>query len=320
MEMFEGKMNELFVEKYRPKVWEEMIGQEEIVREIRKGLEKNELPHLLFYGPPGVGKTTMALIIAKGIFKENFRSNFMELNSSDERGIATIKEKVKEFAKIQPLGSGFKIIFLDEADHLTGDAQACLRRIMEMYSRNTRFILSCNYLSKIISPIQSRCKVYRFERLGEGEICDYLTHIVVLTGRNKVIRDDVIKDIGSRCNGDLRMALNELQAVVGLGIDVKRLDGLEGNKMKEFWEEILKGNLLQSRGWIDKMLKEGKDDRRLIVEIREWVIKERSNSTIIDFPFDMKVILLELMKADERLGRGVESCLVWDGLCVELIK
>ena len=309
-------MNELFTEKYRPKTFDEIVGQKEIVEEIKKCIEKKELPHLLFSGPAGVGKTTLALVIARNLFGENFKSNFMELNASDERGIQVIREKVKEFAKIQPLGGSFKIIFLDEADALTNDAQASLRRIMELYSKTTRFILSCNYVNKIISPIQSRCMHYQFSKLTENDIQKHLLYILTILG----LKIDV-SEIVSRSKGDMRMALNELQAIVSLGVESKKLDGAEGNRVKEFYDAVSKRSFMDARGSISNMIKEGKDSRRLLVELRDYIIENKEDSKgEIFYPNYQSKILLELLKADVMLVDGVEEILVFDGLIINILK
>ena len=158
---------EIWIEKYRPEKLDDIVGQDEIIRRLKSYVKTRNLPHLLFSGPPGVGKTAASISIVKEIFGDTWRNNFIELNASDERGIDIIRHKVKDFARMAPLGEAdFKVIFLDEADALTNDAQSALRRTMERYSATTRFILSCNYSSKIIEPIQSRCAVYRFKPLS----------------------------------------------------------------------------------------------------------------------------------------------------------
>src|SRR5438876_654706 len=166
-------MKELWVEKYRPKSLDEVVGQEEIVERLQAYAKTGNLPHLLFAGPAGTGKTTCAIALARDMFGENWRQNYFELNSSDERGIDTVRTKVKEIARLAPFGgTNFKIIFLDEADNLTADAQAALRRTMETYSKTSRFILSANYSSRLIEPIQSRTAVFRFRplnRIGETD-------------------------------------------------------------------------------------------------------------------------------------------------------
>ena len=161
----------LWAEKYRPKAFAEMVGQHDIVARVEALVKKRNLPHLLFAGPAGVGKTTLALIIARALFGEQWSQNFLELNASDERGIDTVRSRVKDFARTKAIGDvPFKIIYLDECDSLTREAQQALRRTMENYAGTTRFILSCTWSSKIIAPTQSRTAVFKFKPLGPDEI------------------------------------------------------------------------------------------------------------------------------------------------------
>ena len=166
---------------------------------------------MLFSGPPGVGKTATAVSIAREMFGETWRENFTELNASDERGIDVVRNKIKNFAKTTPIGGAdFKIIFLDEADALTSDAQSALRRTMERYTNNCRFILSCNYSSKIIEPIQSRCAVYRFRPLSNDAVAARTRYIAKKEGLK--VADDGIEAIKYVAQGDMRKAINALQA------------------------------------------------------------------------------------------------------------
>ena len=161
----------IWTEKYRPKDFSSVKGQKDIVQRVKAFVAQQNMPHLLFAGPPGVGKSTLALVIAKTLFGESWRENFIELNASDERGIDVIRVKVKDFARTRALGDvPFKIIFLDECDALTREAQQALRRTMENFTQTTRFVLSANYSSKIIDPLQSRCAVFRFKPLPEKEL------------------------------------------------------------------------------------------------------------------------------------------------------
>ena len=156
----------IWTEKYRPSKFEEVFGQDEIIKRVKNLTNSLNLPHLLFAGPAGTGKSTLAIIVAKELFKEYWRENYLELNASDARGIDVIRQEVKNFARTKSLGSvPFKIIFLDEADALTKEAQQALRRTIENFTSTCRFILSCNFSSKIIDPIQSRCVVFRFKLL-----------------------------------------------------------------------------------------------------------------------------------------------------------
>jgi replication factor C small subunit len=164
-------VSEIWTEKYRPGKFDEVVGQEEIVKRVSSLVNSLNIPHLLFAGPAGTGKSTLALIIVKSLYGASWKENYLELNASDERGIQIVREKVKNFARTKSLGNvPFKIIFLDEADALTPEAQQALRRTMENYSNTCRFILSCNYSSKVIDPIQSRCVLFRFKILEKKDI------------------------------------------------------------------------------------------------------------------------------------------------------
>src|SRR3990167_9010445 len=169
---------DIWTEKYRPAKFEEVVGQQEIIKRTRSLVQALNIPHLLFAGPSGTGKSTLALIIVKELFKEKWKENYLELNASDERGIDVVRQKVKDFARTKSIGNvSFKVIFLDEADALTQEAQQALRRTMENYSNTCRFVMSCNYSSKIIDPIQSRCVVFRFKILEKKDIVSVLKKI-----------------------------------------------------------------------------------------------------------------------------------------------
>lgn len=203
------EIQEIWTEKYRPRFLRDVIGQEDVVKRLEHLVKTKSLPHCLFVGPAGIGKTTCALAIARELFGENWHSNFLELNASDERGIDTIRVKVKDFARTMPIAGSFKIVYLDEADSLTKDAQHALRRTMENYADTCRFILACNYSSKIIPPVQSRCAMFKFLPLKENHVIKFLDGIV----KNEKLQIDgeTLKAIFYVGEGDMRRAVNLLQ-------------------------------------------------------------------------------------------------------------
>ncbi|MBS3140067.1 replication factor C small subunit [Candidatus Woesearchaeota archaeon] len=201
----------IWTEKYRPTDFKEIKGQKEIVEKIKAFVESKNMPHLLFSGPAGVGKTTLSLVIAKQLFGEHWRQNTLELNASDERGIDIIRVKVKDFARTKAIGNvPFKLIYLDECDALTKEAQQALRRTMENYTKTARFILSCNYSSKILDPIQSRCAVFRFKPLSREEIFAVIENVA--EEEKLVISEEVKQALFDVCNGDCRRLENILQS------------------------------------------------------------------------------------------------------------
>ncbi|RLJ01256.1 MAG: replication factor C small subunit [Candidatus Aenigmatarchaeota archaeon] len=207
---------EVWTEKYRPKTRDEIVNQESIVSRLKAFVKSENLPNLLFAGPAGTGKTTASLCVARELFGENWRQNYMELNASDERGIDVIRNKVKNFARTRTLGKvPFKIISLDEADALTPEAQQALRRTMENYTNTCRFILICNYSSRIIDPIQSRCAVFRFSKLEREKVKELLKRII--KEEKLDITDDAIEAIIDIAQGDLRRVVNLLQSTAAMG-------------------------------------------------------------------------------------------------------
>ena len=201
----------LWTEKYRPETFAEVKGQKDIVKRIKAFVENKNMPHVLFAGPAGIGKTTLSLVIVKQLYGESWRENFLELNASDERGIDVVRVKVKEFARTKAIGNvPFKIIYLDECDALTREAQQALRRTMENYTQTCRFILSCNYSSKIIEPIQSRCAVFRFKPLDKSEIYEIIDNLSI---REKLKLDEKAKEaLVTVSEGDCRKLENIMQA------------------------------------------------------------------------------------------------------------
>ncbi|KAH0795033.1 Replication factor C subunit 5 [Histomonas meleagridis] len=199
-----------WVEKYRPTTFDQIISHEAARSTIDKLIEQNCLPHLLFYGPPGTGKTTMAHAIALKLFGNTYKSMVLELNASDERGIDVVREQIKRFASTRMIfGTGHKLIILDESDAMTSTAQAALRRIMEKYSSNVRFIMICNYPEKLIPALRSRCTEFRFPPLPNDSAAEYLINIC--KSENVEFTEDGISALLTLGNGDLRRSINLLQ-------------------------------------------------------------------------------------------------------------
>ena len=214
-------MSDLWVERHRPRTVSDIKGQGNVVKRLASYASMADFPHLLFAGPPGTGKTTAAMALTRDVFGEDFRQNLLEMNASDERKLESIRTKVKQFARTAPYGDAkFKIIFLDEADALTHDAQGALRRIMEQYAETCRFILSCNYSSKIIEPIQSRCAVFRFRPLADAEVLDQVKHVA--KSEKVKLDDDAAEALVRISQGDLRKAITALQVAAALDKKISR--------------------------------------------------------------------------------------------------
>ncbi|KAI8097771.1 P-loop containing nucleoside triphosphate hydrolase protein [Halteromyces radiatus] len=207
-----GELDTLpWVEKYRPEHLKDLVSHEEITETLKTFIERNRLPHLLFYGPPGTGKTSTIMACARQIYGDKFRSSILELNASDDRGIDVVREQIKNFASTRTIySSGFKLIILDECDNMTQQAQSALRRVIEKYTKNVRFCIICNYVSKIIPAIQSRCTRFRFSPLELEQVESRLNYIVQEEHVN--LTEDGKSALLRLSNGDMRRALNILQA------------------------------------------------------------------------------------------------------------
>lgn len=247
----------LWTEKYRPRTLDDVVNQADAVSRLKFFVKEKNMPHLLFVGPPGVGKTTVALALVHDLYGDDYRRYVLEMNASDERGIEVIRTKVKEFARSAVIGSvPFKVIILDESDNMTADAQQALRRLMEMFVSTTRFILMANYSSKIIEPIQSRCAVFRFTPLSRDDV---VARLRMISEKEGVEYDpealDAIYDI---TEGDMRRAINILQAAAALGkvstSSVYKVVGLAHPKeVREMLQLALSGSFSEARERLRKI-------------------------------------------------------------------
>ena len=238
-------MNEIWTEKYRPKTLDEVVGQSSVTDRLKGYVEAKNMPHLMFAGTPGTGKTTCALALARSMYGDSWRGNFIELNASDDRGIDVVRGKIKDFARTAPIeGAEFKIIFLDESDALTNDAQGALRRTMEKYSKTCRFILSCNYSSKIIDPIQSRCAVFRFRPVSNAEIQKVVDRIAA--EENLDLGEGAVESLIYIARGDVRRAVNTLQTAASLGeqITPDTIAKVSGSANEDEITDILKSAMM----------------------------------------------------------------------------
>jgi len=269
--------SEIWTEKYRPEQFTEIVGQDNTIQRIESMVSSLNIPHLMFAGPAGTGKSTLALVVVKELFKDTWKENYLELNASDERGINVVREKVKDFARTKALGNvPFKVIFLDEADALTPEAQQALRRTMENYSGTCRFILSCNYSSKIIDPIQSRCAIFRFKLLEKKDIGKVIERIG--QGENLTIIPEAIEAIYEGSEGDCRRAINIIQSTASISPSITPdlvgtiISNAKPKDIKVVLDYALSGDFQQSREkLLDVMLKESISGQDVIKAIQKEI-------------------------------------------------
>jgi len=311
--------NVMWVEKYRPKKISEIVNQKEIMGSLGALLKnQSEMPHLLFSGSAGVGKTSTAICISRDILGKHWQDYSLELNASDERGIGMVREKVKKFSRFAGLDTEipFKIIILDEADEMTSDAQTALRRIIEDTAKYCRFILIANNLSKIIEPIQSRCVVFKFTRISNKEISSQLKFIAQ---KEKIKADEKgLETISDYADGDIRHAINILQAAASMGsIDVSSVKSVIGLTKTKDVQDVLKlalnGKVSDAREKMIELIKVyGMSESDFLKYINQAVFASKTSN--------IEGILEIIAKYDYRILVGANPEIQLSALLAEITK
>lgn len=311
---------EMWAEKYRPKKLDGIVDQKEIVERLKSFAKSRNVPHCIFAGPPGTGKTTAALCLARDLYGDVYREHLMELNASDERGIDVVRETVKTFARVKSIGEiPFKILILDEADNMTSDAQQALRRTMERFTETCRFIMCANYSGKIIEPIQSRCAPFRFTHLPREEHDCYLKDIAA---KEKVkLTTEGLDAIFEVCGGDLRRAINTLQSAASLGkpVDAKVVYSVTGKASPADVQKMLKvamdGDFMEARKQLRDMIqKYGVAGTDIIRQIHTEIFRA-------EMPEKWRVKLADVVgEVDFRLVEGADEEVQLSALLAKLVE
>lgn len=307
----------MWVEKHRPESLDDIVGNEEIVASLQEWAETGECPHVLLYGPPGTGKTALTTAFAKDFYGDDWRGNFMEMNASDDRGIDIVRDQIKTYAKQGTTGGyPFKILFLDEADALTKEAQQALRRVMEDYSDNTRFFLSCNWLGQLRDPIQSRCAPFNVSPLSVKQVRGILRDIADKEGVE--CSDESLDAIAESTGGDARSAIMALQAAsTGDRITEDSIEAVTGivdqGLIETAVQEAMAGNLDEAQKIVHvDLLKEGVDSQTLANGFVK-VLKK------VDIPEDSRIKAFDkLGEAEWRATQGANPHVQWSAFIAHL--
>lgn len=314
--------DDILIEKYRPKKLDEVIGQEEIVKRLKQYVISKNIPHLLLSGPAGVGKTSASIALAKELYGIEWSSNFMEINASDDRGIDVIRHRVKDYAAVSSIGNvPFKIIFLDEADALTKDAQGALRRTIEKFTSSCRFILSCNYSSKIIEPIQSRTAVYRFKRIQPNAIIERCKYIA--NKENIKIESEALEAIAYISEGDCRRAVQILDTsrltsennIITVKDIYQVSSYIEPKLITDIIKKALSREFFSSLTLIENLIMEGLSADDILKQLM---------SRAMELNVPDKRIIVELVdiigEADWRISEGANEIICFKQMIAKMVK
>ena len=315
-------MNGPWVEKYRPQTLEEVMGQDHIIQRLKRYVKDKSMPNLMFTGPAGVGKTTTAIALAKEILGEYWKQNFLELNASDARGIDTVRKDIKSFCRLKAMGAPFRIIFLDEVDNMTKDAQHALRREMEMYTKTSSFILSCNYSSKIIDPIQSRCAIFRFAPIKGHQIIKRLEIISQTEDVNYT--PGALESIVYFSEGDMRRAVNILQSSASLGEEITEesvhevVSKARPRDVRRIIKLALDGNFMGARDLLrEVMVVQGTSGEDMVTQIYQEISRMAMEDLI---PADNYINMVEnIGNYDYRIREGANPRIQLEALLTKFL-
>jgi len=303
-----------WVEKHRPARVEDVAHQEQVVRALKAAIQTGQLPHMLYYGPPGTGKTSAILAVARTLYgPELMKTRVLELNASQERGIKVIRERVKGFAQ-QVVSEArtpgfnpprFKLIILDEADTMTREAQAALRRTMETYSRATRFCLICNYVTRIMEPLASRCAKFRFQPLPREAVLGKLREIATIEGA--AVEDSALSTIVDMSQGDMRRAVTYLQSAHQLAggdgaVTARQVADISGQApaaaVEELWAAVEAGAYGGLQAAVENMTMEGYPLSSVLLRMHEAVLTKPLSDV------DKAMVMEKIAQADQRINDG----------------
>lgn len=309
----------IWTEKYRPSDFSEIKGQKEIVARVKAFVQQKNMPHQMYAGPAGVGKSTLAIVVAKKLFGPAWHQNFLELNASDERGIDIVRVKVKDFARTKAIGDvPFKIIFLDECDALTREAQQALRRTMENYTGTCRFLLSCNYSSKIIDPIQSRCAVFRFKPIDKKDLSLIVERIA--KEESLKVSEKAKEALVEISEGDCRRLENIMQSCTAISKNITEdlvyslASVAEPKEVKDILKLAVEGKFIEAKDkLISTMLNYGLSGLDIIKQIQKQILG-------LDIENRPKMQLMERCgEAEFRLTEGSDEFIQLESLLASFV-